>query len=223
MDVGCGNGALLKHVHDLRHCNPYGIEIRGRSAERASRIPEIKLKIGQLTAEDFPHGFFDVVTLFHVFEHLTQPADTLLTVSQILKPGGICVISFPNIGSFQARLFKGRWLHLDPPRHLIFFEPDDFVMAVSRLGLVPEKITFFSPEQNPFGMIQSILNGFSNRKNLLFEVLKGNRDYARGIPWPVLLAHEAFFALSFPLFVVSDFFESWLRRGATVQWILRKS
>lgn len=223
LDIGCGNGRFLKYVSDLRRCHLYGTELPGRSADRASRIPEISLKVGELAPDDFPEGFFDVVTLFHVFEHLAEPAAMVLTIGRLLRDNGVCVMSFPNIGSFQARLFAGNWLHLDPPRHLFFVTPAEFVRKVSGLGFVVEGTSFFSLEQNPFGMIQSILNCLSTKRDLLLEMLKGNTDYTRHVPWPVMWAHVTFFVLSFPFFVLLDLVEAFLRKGATVQFVLRKA
>ena len=79
-----------------------------------------------LEKNDFAPQSFDAVTLIHVFEHLPDPRQTLEIISEILKKDGILMMSFPNIDSFQSRIFKGKWLHIDPPRHLFFFSPKDF-------------------------------------------------------------------------------------------------
>jgi SAM-dependent methyltransferase len=221
LDIGCGNGRFLKYTRGFGDFNLYGTEMPGRSANRAASHPEITLKLGRLEKDDFPEDFFDAVTLFHVFEHLSEPAATLDNIRRILKPSGVLVISFPNIASFQARLFKGRWLHLDPPRHLFFFEPLDFIAIAASHGLIAEKMTFFSPEQNPFGMIQSILNCLSPKREILFEALKGNTDYTRDVPGYVIAIQRLFFLVSFPLFLLSDLIESLFGRGATVQFVLR--
>jgi SAM-dependent methyltransferase len=223
LDVGCGNGRFLKNTLSFGRFNLYGIEMPGRSAERAARIPEISLKVGNLRENEFPDSFFDAVTLFHVFEHLTEPSSTLGTISRILKGGGVCVMSFPNIDSFQARIFKGKWLHLDPPRHRFYFEPDDFIEIASGFGFVVEKISFVSLEQNPYGMIQSILNCFLSKREVLFEWLKGNSEYVRDSSAASLILQACFFVSTFPLFVLADVIESLFKKGATVQFVLRKN
>lgn len=222
LDIGCGNGRFLKFMLHYGNFNLHGIEMPGKSAERARNIQEIKLKIGKLEEKDYPDNFFDAVTLFHVFEHLSEPLYTLNIISKILKKEGVCVMSFPNIDSFQARIFKGNWLHLDPPRHLFYFKPDDFVVLALGLGLVVENTSFMNVEQNPYGMIQSILNCFAKKRELLFESLKGNTGYLKNVPKSTIMIHRLFFMLTFPLFILSDAFESLLHKGATVQFVLRK-
>jgi SAM-dependent methyltransferase len=222
LDVGCGNGRFLNHMRLYGQFNLFGIEKPGKAAERAAKYREINLKVGDLQPDDYPDDFFNAVTLFHVFEHLSEPASTLAIIGRILKKGGICVMSFPNIDSFQARLFRGRWLHLDPPRHLFYFTPRDFAEIASGFGLAVEKTSFVSPEQNPYGMIQGILNCLSGKREILFESLKGNTQYVSDVSRLTLFMHRMFFVLTYPLFVVSDWIESLFGKGASVQFILRK-
>lgn len=61
---------------------------------------------------------YDVVALWHVFEHLPDPWGTLAAASARLKPGGIVIIAAPNPDALQFRLLGRRWTHVDAPRHL---------------------------------------------------------------------------------------------------------
>lgn len=62
---------------------------------------------------------YDVITLWHVIEHLTDPWITLEILSKKLSPGGIIVIAAPNPNAFQFRILGKYWTHVDAPRHLI--------------------------------------------------------------------------------------------------------
>jgi 2-polyprenyl-3-methyl-5-hydroxy-6-metoxy-1,4-benzoquinol methylase len=59
-----------------------------------------------------------VIALWHVVEHLTDPMETLEAAAAALRPGGILVVSAPNPAAIQFSLFHARWAHLDAPRHL---------------------------------------------------------------------------------------------------------
>ncbi len=59
-----------------------------------------------------------VVALWHVVEHLTDPMETLEAAAAALSPGGILVLGAPNPAALQMSLFRARWAHLDAPRHL---------------------------------------------------------------------------------------------------------
>jgi hypothetical protein len=85
-----------------------------------------------------------------------------------------------------------------------------------------ERMDFVSLEQNPFGMIQSILNCFNNKRELLYEWFKGNVEYIRDISRATLALHMLFLVTAFPVFALSDIVESSFRKGATVQFVLRK-
>jgi 2-polyprenyl-3-methyl-5-hydroxy-6-metoxy-1,4-benzoquinol methylase len=223
LDVGCGNGRFLSFVSQKGNYEIYGIEMDSSSAKRAARIPKIHLKTGLLKPNDFEPESLDAITLFHVFEHLTEPKETLQIISEILKKKGLLVMSFPNIDSFQSKIFKGRWLHLDPPRHLFFFKPLDFIKLMKRYGFKLIKENHFSLEYNPFGLSQSILNCLLKKREVLYEYLKGNTQYVKEYSMCNLFFQKLFFYLSYPLFICLDFFGSLVKKGATVEFLFVKS
>lgn len=222
LDIGCGNGRFLSFVKQLGEMDIYGIEPEGGSARRAGKIPGIHLKKGFLQKEDFASGSMDAITLFHVFEHLTEPKQTLEIISGILKKNGILMMSFPNIDSFQSKLFKGKWLHLDPPRHLFFFSPRDFKNEMKKLGFEVIRERHFSIEYNPFGFQQSLLNCVLKKREVLYESLKGNKEYVKEYSGLNLMLQNLFFKLTSPVFIFSDLIESAFRKGATVEFVMRK-
>lgn len=217
LDVGCGNGRFLKYLLNYGKYELYGTEMEGNSAKRASNISEINLKIGSLEQNDFLENYFDAITLFHVFEHLTEPKQVLEIITKIIKPGGIAVFSFPNIASYQAKLFKGKWLHLDPPRHLFFFSPNDFINIMQNYGFEAVQKHYFSLEQNPFGAVQSILNLTTKKREVFFESLKGNKNYIKEYSKFNLFVQKLFFVFIMPLFAFNDLFLSLIGKSATVE------
>lgn len=222
LDVGCGNGRFLSFVQELGEFSCYGIEMPGGSAERAKQIPGLTLKVGSLEANDFEGVAFDAVTLFHVFEHLSEPKKTLEILSEKIKSGGILVLSFPNIDSWQSRFFKGKWLHLDPPRHLFFFRPKDLEKHLNGLGFELVKSRHFTIEYNPFGAIQSWYNLFFSKREVLYESLKGNKEYTKEYSKRSIFLQDTCYKLLMPFFMVVDGVASLFKKGATVELIYRK-
>jgi SAM-dependent methyltransferase len=217
LDIGCGNGRFLQYLGARSNFELHGIEREGNSALRASHIAGIRLLVGSLKQDTYPSNHFDAITLFHVFEHLDNPAETLQIIQKIMKPGGVLIMSFPNINSWQARCFKGDWLHLDPPRHLFYFNPIDFIALMKLRGFDLVGENYLSFEQNPYSLIQSILNKVSPRRELLYEYLKGNKAYIKGYPFYKLIFHILFFMAFTPFTLLSDIMVSAIKRSATVK------
>jgi SAM-dependent methyltransferase len=220
LDIGCGNGRFLGYLIE-RGFGAYGTELPGKAADRAAQIPQLNLKVGPLEDGDFSEDFFDGVCLWHVFEHLTAPKETLQIVGRILKPGGYLFMSLPNIDSLQSRLFKGKWLHLDPPKHLFLLGPKDLTTQMERLGFGLTKTRHFSLEQNPFGIQQSILNCLLSKREVLYEALKGNAVYTADYSRCTIMLQKVFYLSSFPLFALLAALEAILRKGGTMELVFR--
>ncbi len=80
-------------------------------------------------------GKFDVITLWHVVEHLMSPVQILEKLFDHLSPGGILVIAAPSSASPEFRLFGRYWVHLDAPRHLHFIPLNALIKLCENLGL----------------------------------------------------------------------------------------
>jgi SAM-dependent methyltransferase len=221
LDIGCGNGRFLGYLIN-QGFDGYGIELPGKAAERARQIPGLNLKIGRLTQQDYTENFFDSICMWHVFEHLTEPKETLHIIQKILKPGGYLMMSLPNIDSLQSRLFRGKWLHLDPPKHLFFLAPSDLISTLKEFGFKSIKQKYFSLEQNSFGIQQSILNCLLRKREVLFEALKGNNEYIKECSRFSIMLQKVFYLSTFPVFVFLAGLEAAFKKGGTMEFIFKK-
>ena len=223
LDIGCGNGGFLHSLNQLGDYEIHGLEMPGGSAERAAKVPGIHLKIGAIDWEDYPAKSFDAITLFHVFEHLMEPVKTLEIIDHLMKDDGTLIMAFPNIDSFQSRWFKGNWFHLDPPRHLFFFTPKAFKREMKKYGFEVVKEKHFNVEYNPFGIQQSLLNRFTSQRDVLYEHLKGNKQYTKKVSKSNLIVQDLFFKLTYPLFTGLDIGNMVWKKGATIEFVLKRT
>lgn len=156
LDIGCGRGVLLGPLAD-RGFEVSGVEINESATLGADPRAEIRIA-SRLEDAQFETGSFDQIIIWHVLEHIEDPAHTLDECRRILRPGGRLVVAVPNFSSLQARWSGPAWFHLDAPRHLYHFP----LAALERLlrdhGFAPHATHHFSLRQNPFGWIQSALN-----------------------------------------------------------------
>lgn len=103
LDIGAGSGELIKQVRnelDILACKACDY------TDKLMSIPEQKVDIINLNKQTLPYhdGSFDLVTATEVIEHIENPRFLLREVSRVLKPGGIFVLSTPNVLNLNSRL-----------------------------------------------------------------------------------------------------------------------
>ena len=214
LDVGCGNGGFLASLAPLGPYEIHGFELPGPAADRARRIPGLILHEGPFSMAELPPASFRLITLFVVIEHLPHPGRFLGEAARLLEPGGNLRLSLPNVASWQAAWSGQGWLHWDPPRHLWLAPPESLAQAAQRQGLQLVRESHFSLEQNPFGLLQGLLNHLFPRDRL-YNWLKRRspgKSQAR-TPWLDLLAAAL---LAAPCLLLS-LAETALRRGGTME------
>lgn len=82
-------------------------------------------------------GNYDVIALWHVIEHLSDPWRVLSAASEHLSPGGILLIAAPNPEAYQFSIFKQYWTHLDTPRHVTLIPSSAITQWLKEYGLTP--------------------------------------------------------------------------------------
>ena len=182
--------------------------------------------------EDLPleDAFFDVVSIWHVLEHVRNPSTTLRTIARTLKPGGVLALAVPNYSSLQRTLFGRDWFHLDCPRHLYHFRKRLLLKWLDDTGLTVATVGTFSAEQNLFGFVQSALNLCCGRRrpNAFYHLLR--RSHAAPVSAAPtsrrilgLLGHAAIAAAVFPLAVVETVAAAVTGTGATLVVYARRA
>ncbi|MEO8473512.1 MAG: class I SAM-dependent methyltransferase [Chryseolinea sp.] len=117
LDYGCGTGIFLKHCAD-KHWNITGVEPSEQA--RAIAITNTKASI-QPNIISIPQPHFEVITLWHVLEHLRDLNQTLTSLTQKLSKTGTMFIAVPNYKSQDAEFYANFWAAYDVPRHLWHF------------------------------------------------------------------------------------------------------
>lgn len=98
-----------------------GIEPSPAGAVRAREDHGLEVMGLPVLEVDLGPSRFDLITFWHVLEHIDDPAAYLRHVARWLAPGGRILIAVPNFAGIEARWFKRRWAFLDIPRHLYQF------------------------------------------------------------------------------------------------------
>ena len=116
LDIGCGAGEFLAALPPAAF-DRVGLEINpnGVAAARSKGVDVIHGDIRSLAPDTQP---FDIVTLWHVLEHVPDPAALLAAIRRIKKDSGVIVFAVPNTESLGFKLGGALWFHLDAPRHV---------------------------------------------------------------------------------------------------------
>lgn len=122
LDVGCDIGLLLDVARQDGFRELYGIEPVQVAARVAARTPGAVISSEFYENQTFPDGYFDLVTLVHVVDHLVDPIRVLRRAWSQLKPGGILLAVVHNSGSLLARLLGERFPPYNLYHHYFFSE-----------------------------------------------------------------------------------------------------
>lgn len=132
LDVGCGSGGALGVAAALGW-QVAGIEVDEAAAAKARRFTG-ELHVGDVLTAPFAPGRFDVVTAFHVLEHVPDPVAVLRRAIAWLAPDGLLIVEVPNAGGLGAAIFGRAWSGLELPRHLSHFSPETLDRTVREAG-----------------------------------------------------------------------------------------
>ena len=116
LDIGAGTGDFLLE------CKNQNWEILGiEPNDKAKGIAVGKgIKFGD-TIEKLESNSFDVITMWHVLEHVPDVEHQVAELKRLLKPSGTIIIAVPNFKSYDAKYYKEFWAAYDVPRHLWHF------------------------------------------------------------------------------------------------------
>lgn len=174
LDIGCGRAHLLAALA-RQGCECYGVERQEFPLDHAQA--GIHFHRDGLEHLPLAADSCDAIILWHVLEHVGNPAATLQIAARLLRSGGILALAVPNFGSWQAQLFKRAWFHLDLPRHTHHFNGPALQQLLKSYGLQLLKTSTWAFDQNVYGFIQSLLNKLlpPRQANALYALLKNPR------------------------------------------------
>jgi 2-polyprenyl-3-methyl-5-hydroxy-6-metoxy-1,4-benzoquinol methylase len=121
LDIGAGTGTFAA-VMQKAGWKVTGLEPDAIARENALKNHKLQLQtLNELFS--FSDQRFDVITLWHVLEHVHELHNYIETLHRILKDEGVLIIAVPNYTSFDAAVYKEYWAAYDVPRHLYHFSP----------------------------------------------------------------------------------------------------
>ena len=135
LDICCGVGDFLIQAKQA------GWTVQGiEPSQQARTIASQRSNLHPLMpseAHTLADASFDVITLWHVLEHIDDLHTQIADFVRLLKPGGRLVLALPNFKSFDARYYGAKWAAWDVPRHLNHFSHETLKLMIKSIGFLP--------------------------------------------------------------------------------------
>ncbi len=138
LDVGCGTGEFLANLDEKKY-EKCGIEL-DKQEFAISQRRGLKVYNENILKKNFNNKKFDIITLWHVVEHIPDPQALMRKIDKLLAKNGIVIMATPNSDSLGFRMAKANWFHMDAPRHLILFNSQGIRMLCRKFGYTIKKI-----------------------------------------------------------------------------------
>ncbi len=184
LDIGCGTGEFLAFcknnkltVHGIEpndKAREYGIEVHGLTIEKEEKL------------DSLPTESFDVITMWHVLEHVPDLKSRMKKIRQLLCKDGTLFLAVPNSKCWDAAYYKEFWAAYDLPRHLYHFDNQAIIQLAAQNGFevvkrIPMKwdafyISLLSEQykKNKFIFLRAFFNGM--RSN--FYASRNQKNYS---------------------------------------------
>lgn len=161
LDIGCSTAILLD-------CMPswecYGIELNLPTAEIAKAKHGNKIHVGTLEDYKCEQEFFDVICLHDSLDHMLDPLRVLLKCYELLKPGGLIVITVHDISSLYAKLTGTKNYGFIPPDHTVYFNKESLSKALTLTGFEINEFRYLATKI----FLKTIFNRLSKNNNKSF-------------------------------------------------------
>jgi SAM-dependent methyltransferase len=157
LDIGCGDGLLIAEARRAG-LHAYGIDRPNAPLWRG--CDPVWRTAGDIESVDQPSESWDVVSLFHVAEHVRDPLQLFARIRGWLRPHGVLVVQVPNAASLQVWLFGRRWFGFDIPRHLTHWSEATLTRALRTTGYAVIARSYVSWRDNAPFFASSLLPSF---------------------------------------------------------------
>jgi len=142
LDIGSGFGHFLSAAGERYDAT--GLELAPSAASAARRQFGVSCVIGSIHA--LPAGIeppYDAATGWDLIEHLEDPVGALRALRDVIRPGGILLLSTPDAGSLVARILGRHWHYLDPVQHVVLFNRQNLADLLEASGFEVSAWTSF--------------------------------------------------------------------------------
>jgi 2-polyprenyl-3-methyl-5-hydroxy-6-metoxy-1,4-benzoquinol methylase len=179
LDIGCGTGEFLLKAKKMGY-NTTGFEPDKNASETAIN-KGLNIITGDDRLKELSPKYFDVVTLWHVLEHMYHPKDRIEILENTLRDHGIMIVAIPEYESFDGKYYMQNWAGWDLPRHVYHYNESTLTRVMDELNfkLIGKHALIFDSfyisllsEKNlnsRLGLFRAIIIGFLSNLMAIFS------------------------------------------------------
>lgn len=175
LDIGAATGDFLAT------CKKGGWDVKGTEPNQKARSIAFQQGIQLLeNNEGLKKHSFDVITLWHVLEHIENLFEFISQLNELLKDNGRIIVAVPNYKSYDSEYYKEYWAAYDVPRHLWHFSKESIVKLFSKENIVVDQILPMKFDAFYVSLLsEKYKSGKMNLFQAFFTGLKSNRKAKR--------------------------------------------
>jgi len=143
LDVGCGQGTLLKTLALSGFKNLYGVDPFINDNINYSYSDDIKINIYKNNVFALNEKY-DIIIMNHSLEHMEEQEKVLRKIYELLNINGECIICMPTVSSYEYKKYKENWFELDAPRHIFLHSLNSINLLISKCGFKIYEIIYDS-------------------------------------------------------------------------------
>ncbi len=133
LDIGCGYGFFIKLAKDAGF-NATGLEVSKERREIAQKVTGEKILPRAIQGKNKSGKKYDVITLFHVLEHIKNPIELARDLKTYLKPNGTIIIEVPNANDYLLTLNRNYKDFFWQRAHISYFTPETINEVLKKAG-----------------------------------------------------------------------------------------
>ena len=216
VDCGAGEGGFLQTVHSKKKI---GVEISSSGRKMMKEKGILTLSDEEFLVSKNLQA--DVISFWHVIEHLVEPTRYLSVARKNLSKNGKIVLGIPNHRSFEFRVFGKHWFHLVQEYHIWHFSPKSITQLLNRTGFTVKYIDNWSIEHHLTGILQSFINKSAGSDSVLHRLVKRGLNYSlsfKDIFWSIF-----WLSIGLPIVLLFWLVSSIFNQSGTIVIVATKS
>ncbi|MFA6610658.1 MAG: class I SAM-dependent methyltransferase [Candidatus Omnitrophota bacterium] len=218
LDIGSGRGFTLYYLKKIYgFTRTAGTQISRNAFEFSKNKLGLEIYDKDLLELPLDNGAFDVITIWHVLEHVNKPEQYIEKISSLLGGRGKLIIEVPNYDSWSRHLTAKYWLSYDLKHHIFFFTPGSLSAMLEKHGFSIKHTQTFSLEYSAFTSAQSLVNFITGSDNLFFRALQTGKLNL------LTVMHAALLLLLMPVCLLINLFMYFSKHGEVLFIVAEKN